>query len=39
MKKIKLVIVGCAGRMGKQLIKEMQNFKNIDLLAAIEKKN
>jgi len=39
MKKIKLVVVGCAGRMGQQLIKEMQNFKNIDLIAAIEKKN
>ena len=39
MKKIKLVVVGCAGRMGQQLIKEMQNFKNMDLIAAIEKKN
>ena len=39
MKKIKLVVVGCAGRMGQQLIKEMQKFKNMDLIAAIEKKN
>ena len=39
MKKIKLVVVGCAGRMGQQIIKEMQNFKNMDLIAAIEKKN
>ena len=39
MKKIKLVVVGCAGRMGQQLIKEMQNFENMDLIAAIEKKN
>ena len=39
MKKIKLAVVGCAGRMGKQLIKEMQNFKNIDLIAAIEQKD
>ncbi len=39
MKKIKLAVVGCAGRMGRQLIKEMQSFKNIDLIAAVEKKN
>ena len=39
MNKIKLVVVGCAGRMGQQLIKEMQNFENMDLIAAIEKKN
>ena len=39
MNKIKLVVVGCAGRMGQQLIKEMKNFKNMDLIAAIEKKN
>ena len=34
MKKIKLVVVGCAGRMGQQLIKEMQNFENMDLICA-----
>jgi len=39
MTKIKLAIVGCAGRMGQQIIKEMQNFKNINLIAAIEKIN
>ena len=39
MKKIKLAIVGCAGRMGQQIVKEIQNFKNINLIAAIEKKN
>jgi len=39
MKKIKLVVVGCAGRMGQQLIKEIENFRNMDLIAAIEKKN
>ncbi len=39
MKKIKLAVVGCAGRMGQQIIKEIENFKNIDLVAAIEKNN
>ncbi len=39
MKKIKLVVVGCAGRMGQQIIKEIQKCKNINLVAAIEKKN
>ena len=39
MKKIKLALVGCSGRMGQQIIKEIENFKNIDLVAAIEKNN
>ena len=39
MKKIKLVVVGCSGRMGQQIIKEIQKCKNINLVAAIEKKN
>ena len=39
MKKIKLAIVGCAGRMGQQIIKELDAFKNINLTAAIENKN
>ena len=39
MKKIKLVVVGCAGRMGQQIIEEIQKYKNINLIAAIEKKN
>ena len=39
MKKIKLALVGCAGRMGQQIIKELQNFSRIDLIAAIEDKN
>ena len=39
MKKIKLVVVGCSGRMGQQIIKEIQKYKNINLIAAIEKKN
>ena len=34
MKKIKLALVGCSGRMGQQIIKEIENFKNIDLVAA-----
>jgi len=38
MKKIKLALVGCAGRMGQKIIKELYTFKNIDLVAAIEKK-
>ena len=39
MKKIKLAVVGSAGRMGQQIIKEIQKFKSINLIAAIEKKN
>ena len=39
MKKIKLALVGCAGRMGQQIIKELQDFKNVILIAAIEDKN
>ena len=39
MKKIKIAIVGCSGRMGKQIVKEIKNFKDISLAAAIEKKN
>ena len=39
MKKIKLALVGCAGRMGQQIIKELQNFKNVNLSAAIESQN
>ena len=39
MKKIKLALVGCAGRMGQQIIKELQNFSRIDLIAALEDKN
>ena len=35
MKKIKLVVVGCAGRMGQQIIEEIQKYKNINLIAAI----
>ena len=38
MKKIKIAIVGCSGRMGKQIVKEIKNFKDISLAAAIEKK-
>mgnify|MGYP001305830875 FL=1 len=39
MKKIKLALVGCAGRMGQQIIKELQKFSSIDLIAALENKN
>ena len=39
MKKIKLAIVGSAGRMGQQIIKEIKNFPNLELVAAIENKN
>ena len=39
MKKIKLALVGCAGRMGQQIIKELQNFSSINLIAALEEKN
>ena len=39
MKKIKLAVVGCAGRMGTQIIKELKNFPNVDLIAAVENKN
>ena len=39
MKKIKLAVVGGAGRMGQQIIKEIQKYKSINLIAAIEKKN
>ena len=39
MKKIKLALVGCAGRMGQQIIKELQKFSSIDLIAALEDKN
>ena len=33
MKKIKLAVVGSAGRMGQQIIKEIQKFKSINLIA------
>ncbi len=39
MKKIKLAIVGGAGRMGQQIIKETKNFKIIDLVSIIENKD
>ena len=39
MKKIKLALVGCAGRMGQQIIKELQNFSSINLIAVLEEKN
>ena len=39
MKKIKLAVVGCAGRMGQQIIKEIKKFSNIILVAAVEDKN
>ena len=38
MKKIKLALVGCAGRMGQQITKELQNFSTIHLIAAVENK-
>ena len=39
MKKIKIAVVGSAGRMGQQIIKEIQNFKNVILTSAIEDKD
>ena len=39
MKKIKLALVGCAGRMGQQIIKELQNFKNFVWLGNLEYPN
>lgn len=38
MKKIKLAIVGCAGRMGNEIIKQIENFPNCELVSAIEEK-
>ena len=38
MKKIKLAIVGCLGRMGKEVIKEVNNFPNCKIVSAIEAK-
>ena len=42
MEKIKLVVVGCAGRMGQQIIKQiliLEKWTNVELVAAIENKN
>ena len=36
--KIKLLITGCMGRMGKQLIKTSNKDKNIDFLVALTEK-
>tara|TARA_B100001123_G_scaffold408438_1_gene501619 strand:+ start:185 stop:961 length:777 start_codon:yes stop_codon:yes gene_type:complete len=38
MKKINLVIVGCLGRMGQQLIKSSRNMKNFKLISITENK-
>ena len=38
MKKIKLAIVGCAGRMGNELIKQIKNFPKCELVSVIEEK-
>ena len=38
MKKIKLAIVGCLGRMGKEVIKEVNKFPNCKIVSAIEAK-
>ena len=38
MKKIKLTITGCLGRMGKQLIKSSKNSKNFELVSITETK-
>ena len=39
MKKIRLAVVGCGGRMGKEIIKEINNFPNCELTGAIEEKS
>ena len=36
MKKINLVITGCLGRMGQQLVKSSKNTKNFKLVAVTE---
>ena len=36
MKKIKLSITGCLGRMGQQLIKSSKNVKNFKLISITE---
>ena len=36
MKKIKLGVTGCMGRMGQQIIKSVKNDKNFDLVAITE---
>ena len=36
MKKINLVITGCLGRMGQQLIRSSKNFKNFNLVSITE---
>ena len=38
MKKIKLALVGCAGRMGREIIKELKKFSECDLISVIEEK-
>ena len=38
MKKIKLAVVGCLGRMGKEIIKEINISPNCELVSAIEVK-
>ena len=38
MKKIKLTITGCLGRMGQQLIKSSKNTKNFKLVSITENK-
>ena len=38
MKKIKLAVVGCLGRMGKEIIKEINISPNCELVSAIEAK-
>ena len=39
MKKIKLAITGCLGRMGKQLIKSSQNNKDFKIVCLTESGN
>lgn len=38
MKKIKLAIVGCCGRMGQEIIHALKNFPNCIIVGAVEKK-
>lgn len=38
MKKIKLAVVGCAGRMGLEIIKEIKKSPNCELVSAVEEK-
>ena len=38
MKKIKLSITGCSGRMGKQIINSAKKIKNFKIVSITEKK-